>query len=346
MDEIKEDSPTALSQDLKMGSSHRQSAMDKTTTTNDHFPGGGPDCESSSQRFLTKRYEQKILHGYLYGREKERHILMEHFERVTKKNEPSIELMLITGKSGMGKTTLAMCLEECHKAKFVKGKFHIRQAATYDAFSEAMSELIQKISSGKDAPQMNATRQKVRDAIGEEAGLISTLIPELADFVGQTDRKGNKLVGPEALIRFKTVFCRLISAMTSPEEPVILFLDDLQWAEKESLELLSSLLIDTSIRGLVIVGACRDNEISIDDDLAVALRDLEDNHGLRVTQVPLSGLSKKDVTAVRFFYVLCCSPFVQSHLMTKSFIFSVGKRLFWRFFVSLLRCQRIFARNL
>lgn len=241
----------------------------------------------------------------LYGRNNEIKILKDYCNRILMQENRSVELALIAAKSGMGKTTLAVSsLQHLDNIKFVKGKFQPRQVCPYAAFSEAMTELIHEFTESLEPEGIVAIRNRVKTALGEEASMVSALIPALADFLNEksqqkVSRKSN-VMGPDALIRFRTVFCTLMASVCSRKEPVILFLDDLQWAHTESLELLDSLLTDSSIKGLVIIGACRDNEVTIQDDLAVFLRRMEDTKGLCVTQIHLPELTEACVSAVSF----------------------------------------------
>jgi len=83
--------------------------------------------------------------------------------------------------------------------------------------------------------------------------------------------------------------------MCSANQPILLFLDDLQWADKESLDLISALLTDASIDGLVVIGACRGNEVVLDSDLSAVLQSLEDNHDLRIHEIQLQNLDEADI---------------------------------------------------
>ena len=241
----------------------------------------------------------------LYGRNNESKILKEHCSRILHQEHRSVELALITGQSGMGKTSLAVSsLQGKENIKFVKGKFQTRQVAPYAAFSEAMAEIIHYVAQSPDKDKIEAIRSRIKTALGQEATIVSASIPALADFLNEKNHQlaashKSSFMGPDALVRFQNVFCTLMGSVCSTVEPVILFLDDLQWAHKESLELLSCLLTDTSIKGMVIIGACRDNEVAMHDDLAVFLRQMEDNEGLCVTQVPLQGLNENFVATVR-----------------------------------------------
>lgn len=258
-----------------------------------------------SPKAVSSSHHRMVSPASLYGRSNESKILREHCSRILHQEHRSVELALITGQSGMGKTSLAVSsLHGKENVKFVKGKFQTRQVAPYAAFSAAMAEILHYVAQSPDKDRIETIRSRIKMALGQEATIVSASIPVLADFLNQKNhqlaasRKSN-FMGRDALVRFRNVFCTLMSSVCSTQEPVILFLDDLQWAHKESLELLSCLLTDTSIKGMAIIGACRDNEVAMHDDLAVFLRQMEDNEGLCVTQVPLQGLTENFVATVR-----------------------------------------------
>ena len=222
------------------------------------------------------------------------------------------------------------------KVTFVRGKFQLQRVSPYPAFAEALRDFFQQIvrqtsmgynKSKAHKPRNEKTlRQEIQKAVGDELGLLAASIPALAVFLSQTGQflpVNSYSSGPESLRRFRAVFCKMMASICSPEHPLVLFLDDLQWADAESLQLLSSLLEDTSIQGLAIVGACRDNEVSLDDNLAILLRDLEDRHDLNIFEVALKGLSKGAVHQVNERGMASSPEFRSSenmHLSLMSFV--------------------------
>jgi predicted ATPase len=250
----------------------------------------------------------------VYGRERELSQLKERYEAILQNSEREPELILLSGSSGMGKTRLAGCLideENTGGATFVQGKFELRQKDPYAPFASAVSMYIDNWQSMPAEQQLAVedVRQRAQEAVGDEHALLSASIPALAHFLeeGRSSIPWDmSLAGPEASQRFRNLFCKLIASICSLQEPMILFIDDLQWAKQEPLALLAALLTDPAIQGLVIIGACRGDEVSVDDDLAVMLRDLEDNSGLKVTEVAVQGLAEEDITDVscQFYQIL------------------------------------------
>lgn len=252
----------------------------------------------------------KMMTPGLYGRELVKKHLRNHCLRLLddRKDHPA-ELILVTAPSGFGKTQLVMSLQQDmfdRPVKLIRGKFQTRQVAPYTAYAEAMSELLHHMTECHHTTRRELTRQRIKDTLGDEGGLLWASIPALSTFLGDnqledqqnTTSRTAATLGPEALNHFRSIFCKLVASICSHTDPVILFLDDLQWAEKESLELLASLLIDDTIEGLVIVGAVRGDEMAIEDDLSGMLRDLEDNRGLCVNEIALSGLGEDDIVEV------------------------------------------------
>lgn len=270
----------------------------------------------------------------LYGREEECAKLRDYYQKalanstITQPDDDKRpQLLLVTGPSGMGKTTLTMSLRnEMKHATLAKGKFQTRQAAPYAAYSELISGLlrdtIERRGEQDDPARILEEKKRIKEALGDDIGTIIPCIPALAAFLDEESQytlRSNTFMGHETMLRFRRVFCKLIASLCSAEAPLIVFLDDLQWSGKEELDLLVALLTDASIQGLVVVGACRDNEVPMDHDLAFMLRHLEDNYSLQVTQIALSGLAKDAITQVSEDFDLLLLSSCQSALALSPF---------------------------
>jgi len=103
-----------------------------------------------------------------------------------------------------------------------------------------------------------------------------------------------------------TAFAEFVQSICSKQRPLILFLDDLQWADKTSVELLST-LASCKIEGFMLLGACRGNEVAIHDPLAVTFRELEENKGVNITNISLHNFGKGDVQSMLSEYFPCCN---------------------------------------
>jgi predicted ATPase/signal transduction histidine kinase len=209
-----------------------------------------------AKRDLCDRF---LIPEKLYGRETEVQILLDAFDRVA---DGASELMLVAGFSGIGKTAV---INEVHKpivrqrGYFIKGKFdQFNRNIPLSAFVQALRDLIGQLLSESDA-QLAQWKAKILAAVGENGQVLIEVIPELELIIGQQP-PAPELSGTAAQNRFNLLFQKFIEVFTTAEHPLVLFLDDLQWADLASLELLKLLMNDNKY--LLILGAYRDNEVS------------------------------------------------------------------------------------
>lgn len=221
-----------------------------TTGTIEPFALGKRDV---SDRFL--------ISEKLYGREAEVWQLLEMFERVAK---GSAELVLLTGFSGIGKTAV---VNEVHKpivrqqGYFIKGKFdRFQRNIPFSAFVEAFRDLMGQLLGESDA-QLQQWQTKILNALGDKAQVIVEVIPELEKIIGQQPSPP-KLLGTEAQNRFNLLFQNFIEVFTKAEHPLVIFLDDLQWADAASLKLLELSMVEANRGYFLAIATCRDNEVS------------------------------------------------------------------------------------
>ncbi|MEO8182483.1 MAG: AAA family ATPase [Deltaproteobacteria bacterium] len=196
----------------------------------------------------------------LYGREADAEVLVAAFERA---KAGARELLLISGHSGIGKSAL---VHELHKqlifgGHFVLGKFdQFNKSVPYSAVARALGELV-RAQLASSADQLEKWKQDVLLAVGENGRLLIDIIPELALVIGAQPVAG--ALGPnESQNRFERLFQRFLSTSASAECPLLIFLDDLQWADAASLRLLRLLLLNPEQRHLLVIGSYRDNEVN------------------------------------------------------------------------------------
>ena len=248
----------------------------------------------------------------LYGRDEHQARLLSRFRAMVHGQVDQNELVLITGPAGTGKTALALSLWEAvekeYKGYFIRGKFDQLQPSgrarnSYAPFVAAFTDYVQRVRHGNDddsedeLERNELSKKKISEATAGEAGLLINMIPALADLLGEQPEQ-TPVHGPEAKARFHRVFCKFVSSICSVESPLVLFLDDLQWSDKESVDLLRVLLTDASIEGMMILGACRGNEVALDSDLSVMLRSLEASYDLQVAEIRVSNLAKENVVSL------------------------------------------------
>jgi predicted ATPase/signal transduction histidine kinase len=234
-----------------------------------------------------------IIPEKLYGRETEVQTLLNAFERVS---QGSSELMLVAGFSGIGKTAV---VNEVHKpivrqrGYFIKGKFdQFNRNIPFSAWVQAFRDLMGQVLSESHA-QLATWKAKILQAVGENGQVIIDVIPELEHLIGKQPSVP-ELSGSAAQNRFNLLFQKFIQVFTTPEHPLVMFLDDLQWADSASLNLLSLLMSETRSGYLLILGAYRDNEVFPAHPLMLTLENIEKAHCV-VNTITLEPLTETTV---------------------------------------------------
>jgi predicted ATPase len=160
------------------------------------------------------------------------------------------------------------------KGFFISGKFdQFQRDMPYHALAEALRELVQYFLMESDE-QVQSWKIKLLKALGPNGQIVIDLIPELELIIGP--QPPIPVFGPaETQNRFNLVFQNFIKVFCEPEHPLVIFLDDLQWADSASLKLIQLLVTDEKIRHLLIIGAYRDNELEQSNPLYSFLQTLK-----------------------------------------------------------------------
>ncbi|MBP0009221.1 AAA family ATPase [Roseofilum sp. Belize Diploria] len=210
----------------------------------------------------------------LYGREKEVKTLLKAFNRIAEGNS---EMMLVAGFSGIGKTAV---INEVHKpivnnrGYFIKGKFdQFNRDIPFSAFVIAFRDLMGQLLGESDA-ELQEWKAKILKAVGEGGQVLTEVIPELERIIGEQPPVP-ELSGSAAQNRFNLLFEKFIAVFTTKKHPLTLFLDDLQWADSASLNLLKVLIGDNRMGYLLLLGAYRDNEVFPAHPLMLTLAELK-----------------------------------------------------------------------
>ena len=234
-----------------------------------------------------------IIPEKLYGREAEVQELLTAFERISVGNS---ELMLVAGFSGIGKTAV---VNEVHKpivkqkGYFIKGKFdQFNRNIPFSALVQALRDLMGQILSESDT-QLQQWRDKILDAVRENGQVIIDVIPELEKIIGQQPDVP-ELTGSAAQNRFNLLFSKFIQLFTTKEHPLVIFIDDLQWADSASLNLLKLLMSEGEKGYLLLIGAYRDNEVFSAHPLMLTLDEIAKAEG-KINAITLSPLSEKNI---------------------------------------------------
>ncbi|MGC9524668.1 MAG: trifunctional serine/threonine-protein kinase/ATP-binding protein/sensor histidine kinase [Limnospira sp.] len=240
------------------------------------------------QRDLSDRF---IIPEKLYGRETEVQTLLHAFNRVT---EGASELMLVAGFSGIGKTAV---INEVHKpivrqrGYFIKGKFdQFNRDIPLSAFVQAFRNLMGQLLSESDA-QLARWKATILATVGENGQVLIEVIPELQHIIGEQP-PAPELSGEAAQNRFHLLFSKLIQIFSTPAHPLVIFLDDLQWADLASLQLIKRLINDRGY--LLLLGAYRDNEVSPTHPFILTVEELQ-KEGVTVNTITLPPLGLEDV---------------------------------------------------
>jgi PAS domain S-box-containing protein len=231
----------------------------------------------------------------LYGREGAVASLLEAYDRICRGQG---EIVLVPGSSGVGKTSLVLEIRGPVRERngfFLQGKFNQYQGNTpYFAIRQALTELAHELQSEDESLRLQ-WRAELRHAVGELGRLLVDLAPELDSLLGPQPPVAE--ISPvEARHRFAGVLRSFLDAVCRPEHPVVLFLDDWQWADTASMELLKQLQVGTTLRYLLVIASYRDNEVGPAHPLAATLEDLA-RQPVRVGVIEVSSLGVEDVRA-------------------------------------------------
>ena len=229
----------------------------------------------------------------LYGREDETEILIEAFGRVS---AGATEMLLVCGHPGIGKSAL---VHEVHKpiaqqrGYFIAGKFdQYRRNIPYSALIEAFQELIRQLLTESDEA-IRVWRDRLCAALGASGQVIVDVIPEVEMIVGP-QAPVPVLGAAENQNRFNRLFQDFSAVFAHERHPLVIFLDDLQWADLSTLQLLRTIVANPDSHHLLLVGAYRDNEVDESHPLVAILAEIERQRA--ITRIALRPLELAHVT--------------------------------------------------
>lgn len=234
-----------------------------------------------------------IIPEKLYGRKRELQTLMQAFEEI---KDPTVETIFVSGYSGVGKSAL---INETHipitnqRGYFVKGKFdQFQRDVPYFAFTEAINELSRYLLS-EAATKLELYKVLILEAVGDLGQIIIDIAPQLELILGPQPPVTQK-DAVENATRFKRVFLSFLKAISLEEHPLVLFLDDLQWADMASLELIKQIMLGKEHPNFLFIGAYRNNEVDDSHQLSIMLNYARANKAY-IKDIHLLPLSKDNV---------------------------------------------------
>jgi predicted ATPase len=231
----------------------------------------------------------------LYGRETEVASLFTSFERVVGSGKP--EIALVSGYSGIGKTSVVLALHKPivrERGFFLSGKFdQHKRNIPYVTIAQAFREIIRQILTERTS-QIELWRRRIVEALGANAQLIIDIIPQAEELIGKQPPVA-ELPVQDARNRFNTVFRSFLGVFAKREHPLVLFLDDLQYADFASLALLSDVITHPETKHLLVLGAYRDNEVSPSHPAIMTLEEIKKN-GVEPSSVVLRPLEVEHLT--------------------------------------------------
>ncbi len=229
-----------------------------------------------------------VISEKLYGREEEITQLLNTFEQVS---QGSTEIILVSGYSGIGKSAL---VNEVHKpilrqrGYFISGKFdQLQRDMPYAAIALAFQNLIRQLLSQSEAA-LQTWKLELLAALNPNAQVIINVIPEVEQIIGKQPPV-EQLGATEAQNRFNLFFQRFITVFAKKEHPLVIFIDDLQWADLASLKLIELLITDADSQYLLIIGAYRDNEVDATHPLMQTLEQIQ-KEGASINNILLQPL--------------------------------------------------------
>ncbi|MGD1850164.1 MAG: AAA family ATPase, partial [Cyanophyceae cyanobacterium] len=260
------------------------------------------------QQDLSDRF---LIPDKLYGREAEVQALLHVFEAVS---QGETAMMLVAGFSGIGKTAV---INEVHKpitrqnGYFIQGKFdQFNRSTPFSAFVKAFRSLVEQLLSESDA-DLERWRHKILQAVGQEGQVIIDVIPELTQIIGKHTPLV-ELSGAAAQNRFNRLLNQFVRIFTTEEHPLVIFLDDLQWADSASLGLLKLLVGQSETGYLLVLGAYRDNEVFPAHPLMLTLAELQQNDDAEIETLTLAPLDSDNIAALVADTMLCSKQRAQS----------------------------------
>lgn len=264
------------------------------------------DLKLSLEKFKTGQLKESFTLGTqdfssqfhvsnrLYGRKEEVNAIVAAFERTS---QGCKELTLVSGYSGTGKSAL---VNEVHKpltAKqglFVSGKFDQYQSdIPYSGWVSVINEYVSLVLM-EDEVLLQPLKERILEQLGTLAGIVTEFCPAVGTLIG-TQHSVPELSGEQAKNRFYRALSAFFKAICHSQQPIVVFIDDWQWSDPGSMNLLRYLMNESDLNYLLMICAWRDNEVGSHHPFTLILKELAVAPSLYLNQVKVGNLSKTDV---------------------------------------------------
>jgi PAS domain S-box-containing protein len=298
------------------------------------------ECQNRVDPFALGEHDipdRLLIPEKLYGRTHEVQTLLAAFDRIVQGGGP--KLVLLSGYSGTGKSSV---VHELHKVLvaprglFASGKFdQYKRDIPYPTLMQAFQSLVRPLL-GKSEAELATWRHDLLEALGPNGRLVVDLVPELKLIVGEQSPVP-ELPPQQAQSRFQLVLRGFIRVFAQPQHPLALFLDDLQWLDAATLDLLEDLVTRSDLQHLLVIGAYRDNEVDAAHPLMQKLEAIKDA-GAKVEEITLAPLTGEH-TEQLIADALRCAPDRAAPLAKLVQVKTAGNPFFIIQFVSALASE-------
>lgn len=241
----------------------------------------------------------------IYGRDKELKRLQAAMDEVGLESQP--KLVLVSGNPGVGKTALVreffkQAPTDCFQ---LSSKFdQVRRDIPFSTLGVALEQLVQRLLTEPEE-KIKYWREELQNSLGANTNLIRKIVPKLDLLIGE--KVWGEFSATDEQMRFKTALLQFFSVIATPEHPLLLFLDDLQWADHDDFSLIKNLILEGRQLSLLIIGSFRDSEVGHEHPwLATLQNDVESKLPRSVETINLKPLSGKQLN-VLFSQILHCS---------------------------------------